>query len=225
MLLGVCWSGVCSAGDVTGKITLKGTPPPEKPLPIDPTCGKARGDFGLGAAQTRFYAVKDGALADVFVYIKGAKGSAPATPTVIDQKGCEYSPYVSGAMVGQKIVVKNSDPALHNVHPTPAVAGNKEYNKAQLPKGPDLEFSWENPEVLLRFKCDVHPWMFAYVGLVDSPFFAVSGADGSFKIAGVPAGKYTIEAFHRKSGKPVTKEIEVGAGGATADFVIEVPAP
>ncbi len=219
--------GFSTAGDVTGKISLKGTPPPEKPLPLDPACGKTRGDFGMEAAKTRFYVTKDGGLGDVFVYVKSglsSKPAVPSAPTVIDQKGCEYTPYVAGAMVGQKIAVKNSDPVLHNVHPTPTVAGNKEYNKAQLPKGPDLEFSWDNAEIMLRFKCDVHPWMFAYVGVVDSPYHAVSNPDGSYKIAGLPAGKYVIEAFHRKSGKPVTKEITVTADGGKADFTIEVPA-
>ena len=220
--------GMSSAGDITGKITLKGTPPPEKAIAVDATCGKARTDQGLEAAKTRFYAVgKDGALADVFVYLKSgvtAKPAVPATAAVIDQKGCEYTPYIVGAMVGQKIHVKTSDPALHNVHPMPVVAGNKEYNKAHLPGSPPLEFSWDNQEILLRFKCDVHPWMFAYVGVVDHPYFAVSGADGSFKIADVPPGKYTVEAFHRKSGKPVTQEVTAGADGAKADFTIEVPA-
>ena len=220
--------GMSSAGDITGKITLKGTPPPEKAIVVDATCGKARTDQGLEAAKTRFYAVgKDGALADVFVYLKSgvtAKPAVPATAAVIDQKGCEYTPYIVGAMVGQKIHVKTSDPALHNVHPTPVVAGNKEYNKAHLPGSPPLEFSWDNQEILLRFKCDVHPWMFAYVGVVDHPYFAVSGADGSFKIADVPPGKYTVEAFHRKSGKPLTQEVTAGADGAKADFTIEVPA-
>ncbi len=218
--------GISSAGDVTGKISLKGTPPPEKPLPLDPACGKARADFSLAPAQTRFYvAGKDGGLADVFVYLKSGvtgKPAVPTTPVNIDQKGCEYSPYISGAMVGQKILVSNSDPVLHNVHPTP-VPPNKEYNKAQLPKGPPLEFTWDNAEILLRFKCDVHPWMFAYVGLVDHPYFAVSATDGSFKIANVPPGKYVVEAVHRKTGKPLTQEVTVGADGAKADFTIEVP--
>ena len=219
--------GLSSAGDITGKITLKGTPSPEKPLPLDPACGKTRTEQGLEPAKTRFYAVgKDGALADVFVYLKSGvigKPAVPATPTVIDQKGCEYTPYVAGAMVGQKVLVKTSDPVLHNVHPTP-VLPNREYNRAHLPGSPPLEFSWDNQEILLRFKCDVHPWMFAYVGIVDHPYFAVSGADGSFKIADVPPGKYTVEAFHRKSGKPLTQEVTAGADGAKADFTIEVPA-
>ena len=221
--------GISSAGDVIGKISLKGTPPAGPALPFEALCGKSRAELGVPAtAQMRWYVTdKDGGLADVFVYLKTgvtATSAAPATPVKIDQRGCEYTPFVSGAMVGQKIQISTSDSMMHNVHPMPIVSGNKEYNKAQLPKGPNLEFSWDNAEVMLRFKCDVHPWMFAYVGIVDHPYFAVSGTDGGFKIGNVLPGKYVVEAFHRKTGKPLTQEVTVGADGAKADFTIEVPA-
>lgn len=217
-----------AGADITGKVTLKGTPPPETPISTasDPNCGKAKPP----PKQTRFYVVgKDGGLAEVFVYLKEgvtSKPAAPATPVVLDQVGCEYTPYVLGAQTGQKITVKNSDQTFHNVHPTPTVAGNKEYNQAQLPKGADLHFTWDKPEVFLRFKCDVHQWMFAYVGLVDHPYFAVTKEDGTFAIKNVPPGKYTIEAVHRKThlsgGKGLTQEITVGPDGAKADFVVEI---
>lgn len=209
-----------SAADITGKMTLTGTPPPEKELPLDPTCGKTRSD----KPTTRFYIVgPGGGLADVFVYLKEGVANKPAPsakPAVLDQKGCEYIPYVIGLQTKQKLLVKNSDPVLHNVHPTPAVAGNKESNRAQLPNGPDQEYAFDNPEVLLRYKCDVHPWMFAYVGVVDHPYFAVSAKDGTFKIPNVPPGTYTIEAFHRKGGTQ-TQKITVD-GSKTVDFKFEV---
>lgn len=211
------------AADLTGKITFKGTPPPEKEIPMDPLCSKLHTE----KVFTRFYVVgADQGLADTFVYVKeglpaGKKYDVPAKPVVLDQVGCEYTPYVLGAQAGQQIVVKNSDPVLHNVHPTPSVAGNQEYNKAQLPRGPELKFSWNNPELFLRFKCDVHPWMFAYVCLVDHPFYAVSDKDGKFTIEGLPPGKYVIEAIHRKAGK-ATQEITVGEDNQTVDFAFEV---
>jgi len=209
-----------SAGDITGKITLRGTPAPEKDLPLDPNCGKIH-----PTKKTRLYVVgKDGELADTFVYLKeGVKGSAPTAdkPLLIDQAGCEYHPYVSGAMVNQKILVRNSDPVLHNVHVIPIAAGNKESNTAQLPKSKDLDFSFPTEESFLKFKCDVHPWMFSYVTVLKHPYFAVSGTDGTFKIVNVPPGKYTVEAAHRKAGKQ-TMEIEVPATGSKeANFTLE----
>jgi len=213
-----------SAGDITGKITLKGTPPPEKqitPLKNDPNCGK----LVSGMPMTTFYVVGEGgALADVVVVLQGVDGKstgASAPPLVIDQKGCEYHPYVSAVQTGQKIVVKNSDPVLHNVHTTPTVAGNEENNLAQMPGGADLDLAFAKPEDFLRFKCDVHPWMFAYVTVVDNPYFAVTSKDGTYTIANVPPGKYTLVAKHRKAGE-VSQEIEVTDAGAAADLAIEL---
>jgi len=211
-------AGHASAGDVTGKITLKGTPAPEKDIPMDPACGALHPGK---KPTTRFYvADASGGLADCVVYLEGAKGgSAADKPVVIDQKGCEYLPYINSAQVKQTIRVLNSDPVMHNVHPTPSADGNKEQNKAQLPKGAPLEFTFEKPEKFLRFKCDVHPWMFSYVSIFDHSSHTVSGKDGTFKITGVPDGKYKLVVEHRKGGK-VEKEIEV-KGGAKADFTIE----
>jgi hypothetical protein len=210
-----------SAGDIVGKITVKGTPPPERDIPMDPACGKIH-----PTKKTRLYVVgSNGELADTFVYVKeglsGKQFPVPAEPKLLDQIGCEYVPYVSGLQANQKLLVRNSDPLLHNVHPTPAVAGNKESNLAQLPKSKDLEFTFAKEEQFLRFKCDVHPWMFAYVTVLNHPFYAVTGKDGTFKITGLPPGKYTIEAAHRKAGKQ-TMEITVEEKGAKdANFVFE----
>lgn len=214
---------LASAADITGKITLKGTPPPEKeitPLKNDPTCGKLHTD----TPKTRLYVVgAGGELADAFVYIKaGAKPSdAPATAVTLDQVGCEYQPYVFGLQTKQKLVIKNSDPVLHNVHITPKAAGNKESNQAQMAKGPDLSKAFDASEIFMTFKCDVHPWMFAYACVVDHPYYAVSGKDGTFKIANLPPGKYTIEAAHRKAGA-VSKEITVTGDNQAVNFEIEL---
>jgi hypothetical protein len=220
---------MAGAGDITGKITLQGTPPkaPEMPLKADQFCSAL---VSANKPMPWYVVGPGGELADVFVYLKsGAKPAEPSgQPAVLDQKNCEYTPYVIGLQTKQKLLVKNSDPVMHNVHPMPTAAGNKEVNRAQPPKGKDLEFTFDNPEVFLRFKCDVHLWMFAYVGVVDHPYFAVSGKDGTFKISNVPPGKYTIEAVHRKShpdGKGVSKEITVEPGGAKVDFTVEAPKP
>jgi plastocyanin len=214
---------VAVAGDITGKITLKGAPPAEKeiaPLKDDPNCGKLHATM----PTTHFYTVgSKGELADVVVSLQGvpASGGAAAAPVVLDQKGCEYTPSILAVQTEQKIMVKNSDPVMHNVHTLPTVAGNSEKNQAQSPGASELAFTFAKPESFLKFKCDVHPWMFAWVSVFDHPYFSVSAADGSFKIANVPPGKYKIQAAHRKAGV-VTQDIEVKADGAKADFTLEV---
>jgi plastocyanin len=215
------------AGDITGKITLKGTPPAEleiKQVQTDVNCSPLHKE----PVKTRFYVVgPDNGLADTVVMLKGVTGKstgAAAAPLVIDQKGCEYLPYIAVAQTGQKIMVKNSDPVLHNVHPTPAntAGGNKEDNKAQMAGGADLTFSFPAAEEFLRFKCDVHPWMFSYVTVADHPYIAVTGKDGSFTLKNVPAGKYTIVALHRKAApKGVEQQVEVTDAGAKSDFTLE----
>ena len=215
-----------SAADITGTVTLKGTPPPEKSIDAiasDPNCGKLHS----GPVKTQFYVVgSKGELKDVVVVVRGISGKSTgesAAPLVMDQKGCEYVPYVTAVQSNQKIVVKNSDPVLHNIHPTPTGSGNKEQNKAQMAGGPDVTFTFATPEDFLRFKCDVHPWMFGYVTVVDHPYFAVTDKDGNFKIANVPPGKYTVEAMHRKAGKD-SKPVEVKTDNVKQDFTLSVPA-
>jgi len=216
------------AADISGTVTTKGNPPEEKEIPDiknDVNCGKLHAE----AVKTRFYVVgPNKELADAVVTLKGISGkstgaSAPAAS--LDQKGCEYVPYVFAVQTGQKIQVKNSDPVMHNIHPTPTASGNKEDNKAQMPNGPDLTFSFPTAETFLRFKCDVHPWMFAYACVADHPYIAVTGKDGKYTLKNVPDGKYTMEVYHRKAAPaaaPVTKEVEVKGGNVTQDFALEV---
>lgn len=212
-----------SAAEISGKVKLTGTPPPAKQITTDPACGKER----PGGISTRFYVVgKDNGLGDVFVYVKEGAKPTPATgaaPT-LDQVACEYTPYIVGVQTGQPLAVKNSDPFMHNVHAIPKVNGNKERNVAQIVKGQTNPFTFDKPEVFVQFKCDVHPWMFAYVGVCDHPYFAVTDKDGNFKISGLPAGEYTVEAIHRKAGS-TTQKIKVTADDKkTAEFTLNVPA-
>ncbi len=213
-----------TAPGISGKITLKGTPPPERNVAMDPTCGALH----PAPVKTRLYVVgNSGALGDVFVYIKegltGKTFPAPDNPVLLDQVGCEYTPYVVGLQTNQKLLVRNSDPMMHNVHSLPKTAGHKESNRAQMAKSADLQFLFENFELFLAFKCEVHPWMYAYVCVVNSPFFAVSGKDGTFQLKNVPDGKYVVEAVHRKAGKQ-TKAVMVTNGASTPiELSFEVP--
>jgi plastocyanin len=218
---------VSSAADITGAVTFVGTPPPERPItPLkeDPTCGK----FYTGMPTTHFFVVgPNKELADVVVMLKGISGKstgASAPAVVIDQKGCLYEPQIAAIQTGQKVLIRNSDPVLHNVHTLPAVSGNKEDNQAQMQGAPDITMSFPAAENFLKFKCDVHPWMFAWVTVVDHPYFAVTGKDGTFKISNVPPGKYTISALHRKAApNGVDKDVEVKDGeAAKVDFALDL---
>jgi hypothetical protein len=214
------------AGDITGTITLKGTPPAEKviaPYKDDANCK----NLSPEAPTTRFYVVgPKGELADVVVSLQGISGKstgASAKPALLDQKNCLYVPQIMALQTGQKLIVKNSDPVLHNVDLQPAKdSGNPQKNEAQLPGGGDLTFSFPKAEMFLKIKCDVHLWMFAWVSVFDHPFFALSAQDGSYKIPNVPPGKYTLQAAHRKAGT-VTQEVEVKEGEpAKVDLTLEV---
>ena len=215
------------AGDITGTITLKGTPPAEadigpKMTEASPDCAAMYDPAKM--PTTHFYSVgAKGEFADVVVSLNvtGKSTGASAPPAVLDQKGCVYSPTIFAVQTGQKIIVKNSDPCVHNVHPKPTVAGNEESNQVQMSGGADLTFTFDKPEPFLKFQCDVHPWMFAWVTVVDSPYFSVSDKDGKFTIKNVPPGKYTIQAAHRKLGVQ-TAEVEVKDGNVTQDFTVEV---
>jgi hypothetical protein len=218
-----------SAADITGKITLRGTPPPELNLPFDDKCNA----LNPTVTTTRKYVVgKDNGLANVFVYIsKGCEGKTYPTPTQaveLNQQGCNYQPYVLGMMVGQTLKIKNSDPILHNVHALPIVDGNTEFNIAQPIQGQVDEKTFDKKEILVKVKCDVHNWMFAYVGVMDNPYFAVSDADGNYKISNVPPGDYTLTAYHLKAhgAKPgVSQDIKVGDSPLTVNFTVDVKPP
>lgn len=214
LLVGLGGMAAGLAGDLTGKVILKGTPAAEREINMaaDPKCGALHTE----PVATRFYVTApDGGLGDVLVYVKAGlekkEWPLPEEKALLDQKGCEYDPYVMGVRVGQTIQIRNSDPTLHNVHATPKT--NKEFNFAQPVQGMVTEKSFDQAEIPVRFKCDVHPWMFAWAVLVDHGFFAVTDADGRFEIPSVPPGTYTLAAWHPKLGKRTAKvEVRAGAG-------------
>jgi plastocyanin len=187
---------------VTGRVTLRGTPPPEKVIEMDETCGRLHTE----PVTTRHYVVdENGGLGNVFIHVIAGLPQitypAPAGKALLDQVDCMYEPYVSAVLAGQKISVRNSDSLMHNVHATPKVDGNRERNVAEPVKGMQQDFVFDKPEVLLRFKCDVHNWMFAYVSVVAHRYFAVTAPNGTFEFpAGLPPGKYIVEAVHLKAG-------------------------
>jgi hypothetical protein len=192
---------------ITGRVTFTGTPPPVETLRMtsDQECVKNAGPNPQGDAVL---IAPDGSLQNVFVHVKEGVDPAygfdvPTTPAVLDQRGCVYAPRVIGILVGQPLEIVNSDPTLHNVHALPKV--NLEFNTGQPLQGMRERRIFTAPEVMVRFKCDVHQWMAAYVGVVAHPFFAVTGADGRFELKGLPPGTYTIEAWHERFGTRIER--------------------
>jgi hypothetical protein len=214
-----------SAAEISGKVTLKGTPPAERPIPVGATCGP-----NPKPLTTRFYVTSaDGGLGNVFVYIKnpptGKKYEPPAEAVVLDQNGCEYQPYVMALMTNQKMIIRNSDSFMHNVNSSSSPNKSHQFNIAQPSKGMESTKTFDKPELPLKLLCNVHNWMFAFVGVFDHPYFAVTDKEGKFKLpADLPAGKYTLVAKHMKAGES-TQEITVGGDKKTVDFTLSVPAP
>lgn len=190
-----------TAGTVEGKVTFRGKIPPHKKVDMseDPQCASLHKTAVIDDAIA---ASRDGSLANVFVYVKqgldGKKFAPPAQPATIDQKGCWFIPRVLGIQTGQTLDVTNSDPVTHNIHPRPHV--NREWNQSQDPGTKPLERRFIAPEVMIRVKCNIHAWMHAWIGVVDSPYFAVTGADGKFDLSNLPPGNYTIEAWQEDLG-------------------------
>ena len=180
--------------------------------------------------QETFTVGSDGkSLANVFVYIKDGLGNysfdVPTEPATIDQKECRYHPHVFGMRVGQPLQIINSDPTLHNIHATPKA--NSEFNNGQPIQGMKTSHTFTQKEAttIVPFKCDVHGWMNAYVGVLEHPYFAVSKPDGTFSIPNLPPGTYTLAAWHERLGEQ-TMSVTVAAKEAKADanFTFKVAA-
>lgn len=217
-------------GTVTGKISLTGEAPAAQPIDMgqDANCAKNNPD-----PKTETVIAKDGKLQNVFVYIKegttadGKKIAdysfdTPSSEVVLDQKGCQYVPHVLGIQPNQKLKVTNSDPTGHNIHAMPKQgSGNEEWNESQPSGAGPITKTFKRSEILVPVKCNQHPWMKSYVGVVKHPFYAVSKEDGSFEIKGVPAGTYTVVAWHEK-GSEKTAQVTVPAkGNVTSDFTFD----
>ena len=212
-------SGLAQTGKITGKATLEGTPPAPTKLKMDadPVCAQKNPN----ATSEEVVVGAGGGLQNVFVRVAGGLPAGqtyppPKEPAVMDQNGCHYVPHVLGVQVGQPLKILNNDGTLHNVHGMPKKNPQFNFAMPKFVKQKDTNFA--TPEVMVSVKCDVHPWMSGYVGVVDNPFFAVSGADGSYTIQNLPPGEYTLEAWQEKYGTQTSK-VKVDANGtATADF-------
>jgi plastocyanin len=204
---------------LTGRVKIKGEIPKRRKIPTnaDPKCAAMHpgdllsDDYAIDPAGNVQYAV---------LYVKEGLGeqkfTAPKTPVVVEQKGCRFEPHAMGIMAGQELLFRNQDELMHIVHVVPK--NNREFGFSQAKKGEERPKVFTTKETIRLF-CDVHPWMEAWILVLDHPLHATSGADGKYKLKGLPPGKYTIEAWHEKY-KPVTQEIEIkGKEAKTLDFV------
>jgi len=189
------------AGSVRGKIIFEGTTPEPKQLSVkgNPECAVLH-PGGMIASEE--LVVKESVLQNVFVYVKqGLEGysfTLPVSAHVVENKRCAYVPHVSGVMVGQEVQFLNQDPTLHNIHSYPK--NSKAFNLGLPLVGMKQTKKFDSPEVMVPLKCDVHPWMLGYVGVLPHPYFQVSAADGTFELKNLPPGEYVVEAWHEKLG-------------------------
>ncbi|HCN25437.1 MAG TPA: hypothetical protein DIS65_08770 [Candidatus Marinimicrobia bacterium] len=216
--VGIIYAG----GSITGTITFEGKAPKMKPLKVDadPICVA---NNEIAPKKEWLILDENKGVKNVLVFITEGLNidySPPEEPMVIDQKGCIYSPHVVGIMAGQQLDILNNDGTLHNIHALPKV--NKEFNKAQPRSKKKLSVKFEKPEAPFKIKCDVHPWMGAYIGVFDHPCFSVSGDDGTYIISDLKPGEYVIEAWHEKLGSQ-TANVTVSDSAAHQDFTFKKP--
>ena len=210
------------AATITGLVKLDGTAPKMAAIQMsaDPYCQSQHAS--TPATDQDVVVGAGGELANVFVYIKDVKGNfaPPSTPETIDQKGCQYYPHVHAVMIGQTLDIKNDDATLHNIHALPTI--NSAFNEGQPVQGMVAHKKFDKPEITpFKIKCDVHGWMRSYLAVMPHPFYGVSKDNGTFSIANLPPGQYTIVAWHEKYGQQ-EQQITVGPKEAkTVNFTFK----
>jgi len=198
-----------TAATISGKVLFTGAAPEPQPILMDaePICQEKYPD---GAFTEEVVVNDNGTLQNVFVYVKSGLGDLkfpiPAQSVVLDQQGCRYHPHVLGIQAGQELIIRNSDGILHNIHPMPTL--NRAFNLGQ-PIAMDSKKTFDKVEVMIPISCDVHDWMSGYAGVLDHPYFSVTGTDGAFSLPNLPPGTYTIEVWHEKYGTQ-TMEVTIG---------------
>jgi plastocyanin len=204
-----------TTGIIAGDVRFEGAPPPSKDVSF--------GSFGecaqthAGPVTAGDVLVHDGAVENAFVYLKDGLGdrvfAVPTAPVVVGQRGCLFTPRVVGVQTGQTLRFVNDDPLLHNVHATPASSSG--WNVSLPRQGAERDTRVDEPEVMVPVRCDLHPWMQAWVGVLAHPYFAVTGADGRFRLSDVPPGGYTVTVWHERFGTRETT-VTLAPGGTAA---------
>jgi plastocyanin len=217
---------VVAASSITGTVTFDGKAPALKPLTMDadPVCAKKHS----GPVANEMLVLGSGStMGNVIVWVSkglpaGKTFPAPKTPVTLDQKGCMYVPHTQGIMVGQAYRILNSDGILHNVHTLPKI--NPSFNRPMPATLKEATTTFAKPEPIFQIKCDVHPWMNAYIGVFTHPFFSTTGTDGKFTISGLDAGTYEITAWHERLGTQTASVTVGGTDTKTQNFKFATPA-
>lgn len=220
-------AGSAAAGTITGTVTYEGKVPALKPIAMDadPNCAKKH----TTPVPSDMLLLGDGnTMGNILVRVVGGLPAgktypAPTTPAVLDQNGCRYEPHVLGIQIGQPFRILNSDGILHNVHSLPKV--NKPFNMAMPANRKETETKFDKEESVFQVKCDVHPWMSAYIAVMTHPFYAVTKKDGKFSIANLDPGTYEVEAWHEKLGtQKATVTIAAAGDSKAVNFKFTAPA-
>ncbi len=215
-----------ATGSITGHAVFEGKAPQMRPLPVeaDPGCKALHADKPL---LSEFLILGEGqGVANTLVYVvsglpAGKTYPMPTEPVEVSQKDCRYGPHVIGLRAGQAIRFVNPDGLQHNVHPLPKL--NREVNRAMSKTENEFEHTFQKPEPVFKIKCDVHAWMEAWCGVFDHPFFAVTDANGNFKIEGLAPGEYELEAWHEVLGAQRMKVTVTPGAPATANYTFKRP--
>lgn len=215
VLLPAAFLHAADGGVIRGSVNFSGTAPemPKIRISADPTCMETR--QGEPPRRQDVIVNRNNTLKNVIVYVKkglpaGKTYPLPTEALTLDQRGCMYEPHVFAIRAGQDLKILNSDPTIHNIQSKSQV--NPKFNEFMTSnKVPPRIAKFPKPELPIPIKCDVHPWMVAWAGVFDHPFFAVTGDDGTFELKGLPAGEYTVATWHEKYG-PQEQEVKVGEG-------------
>ena len=211
-------------GMVSGTVRFSGQAPAKVKIDMsmDPVCSITGGE---NLAEQ--YVVKDGNLANVYVYVKSGPPAsmlarAPISPPIVlDQVGCKYVPHVIAVMRGGSVEFRNSDGTMHNIHMMPT-ADNLQIDISQGAKGTPQVRQFNHAEEMVPVRCNNHPWMNAFVNVSATPFFAVTDMDGHFGISGLPAGTYILAAVHEKMGEQTMTVMVEPKGNTKADFSFSI---
>lgn len=206
-----------TAGAIRGVVRFEGPAPDAAEIQLPAECAGGHG----GPVYDAHVLARDGRLENVFVWIRtgleGKRFPPPEGEVVIDQRGCMYEPHVLGVRVGQPVTFVNDDAVTHNVNARGKQ--NAGFNESMPPvRGTRLTRKFMKPEIMVRARCDVHPWMSAFVGVLPHPCFAVTGVKGEFALEGVPPGEYVLEAWHETLGTRTQKVTLAAKGEVRIEF-------